>query len=65
MHDIMHGVDIIIASIQPALDAASPTGQSAKQEIPGHPENQPLIDVPLRIAVYVTNAAIILPSSSK
>ncbi|KAL0018632.1 hypothetical protein WJX77_009530 [Trebouxia sp. C0004] len=64
MYDIMHGVDIIIAAIQPALDAASPSG--AANPAAGTPQAvQPLIDVPLRIAVYVTNLGIILPASSK
>ena len=64
MYDIMHGVDIIIASIQPALDAASPKA-SAQPAGAVQPEEQPLIDVPLRIAVYVTNMGIVLPASSK
>ena len=64
MYDIMHGVDIIIASIQPALDAASPKA-SAQATGAVQPEEQPLIDVPLRIAVYVTNMGIVLPASSK
>ena len=65
MYDIMHGVDIIIASIQPALEAASPTANAAGPGIADHPEEQQLIDVPIRIAVYLTNAGIILPASSK
>ena len=64
MYDIMHGVDIIIASIQPALDAASPS-TAADPAAATPQEEQPLIDVPLRIAVYVTNLGIILPASSK
>ena len=64
MYDIMHGVDIIIASIQPALDAASPSA-AANPAAATVQEEQPLIDVPLRIAVYVTNLGIILPASSK
>ena len=64
MHDLMHGVDIITASIQPALDAASPVeGQPASLMEPAKDEE--LIAVPLRIAVYMTNTGIILPASSK
>ncbi len=65
IHDILHGVDIIVASIQPALDAASPTAVAGKPASMEQSDDQPLIDVPLRIAVYVTNAGIILPASSK
>ncbi len=65
MYDIMHGVDIIIASIQPALDAASPSAAANPAAAATPQEEQPLIDVPLRIAVYVTNLGIILPASSK
>ena len=65
MYDIMHGVDIIVASIQPALDAASPDGTSPRTGVAEHPEQEQLIDVPIRIAVYLTNAGIILPASSK
>ena len=64
MYDIMHGVDIIIAAIQPALDAASPSA-AANPAAATPQEEQPLIEVPLRIAVYVTNLGIILPASSK
>ena len=65
MYDIMHGVDIIIASIQPALVAASPGATAEGPGITERPEEQQLIDVPIRIAVYLTNASIILPASSK
>ena len=64
MYDIMHGIDIIVASIQPALAAASPTAAAAGPGIGDQPQEQ-LIDVPMRIAVYLTNAGVILPASSK
>lgn len=64
MHDIMHGVDIILASIQPALDAASPVG-GQKPNVVEPAQDQELIAVPLRIAVYCTNTGLILPASSK
>lgn len=60
----MHGVDIITASIQPALDAAGPTqGDTASLVEPA--QDVELIAVPLRISVYCTNTGIILPASSK
>lgn len=65
IYDIMQGVDIIIDSIKPALAAASPTGSTASPGMGDHPEDQQIIDVPIRIAVYLTNAGIILPASSK
>lgn len=64
MYDIMHGIDIIIASIQPALAAASPTATAASPGLDDQPQEQ-LIDVPIRIAVYLTNAGVVLPASSK
>lgn len=64
MHDMMHGVDIITASIQPALDAASPVA-GEKPRLVEPAQDQELIAVPLRIAVYMTNTGIILPASSK
>ena len=64
MYDILHGVDIIMASIQPALQAASPSAKAGNPDIL-EPGDQPIIDVPLRIAVYVTNCGITLPASSK
>ena len=65
MYDIMHGIDIIVASIQPALAAASPTATACGPVIGDQPQNQQLIDVPIRIALYLTNAGVILPASSK
>lgn len=61
----MHGVDIIIASIQPALAAASPQAGATGPGMGDQPEDQQIIDVPIRIAVYLTNAGVILPASSK
>ena len=66
MHDIMHGVDIIMASIQPALAAASPgSGGHSKTSAEEPAQEQELIAVPIRMAVYLTNTGIILPASSK
>ena len=66
MHDIMHGVDIIMASIQPALAAASPVSRGRSKSNPVEPAEEPeLIAVPIRMAVYLTNTGIILPASSK
>ena len=65
MYDIMQGIDIIIASIKPALAAASPKAGTAGPGMDDHPKDQQIIDVPIRIAVYLTNAGIILPASSK